>query len=242
MLKRIVEIHEISHRIYGSPRITHELRSEGLCVGENRIARLMHVNGIRSRTKRKFKATTTSRHQLPVFPNLLEQKFEAEAPDQIWASDISYVWSREGWLYLAVIVDVFCRGVVGWAISRYLDRQLVIYALRRALFRRQINPGLIFHSDRGSQYASDDFKELAQMNGIVQSMSRKGNPYDNAIVETFFHSLKTEWVNYHHYQTREQATQNIFEYIEIFYNRTRRHSALGYLSPEEFVSKQSKVA
>jgi transposase InsO family protein len=242
LLYRIVKIYEISHGIYGSPRIAQELFSQGFCVSENRVARLMHKHSIRSKTKRKFKVTTSSRHQLPVFPNILEQNFEAEAPNQIWASDISYVWSMEGWLYLAVILDIYSRIIVGWSISAYLDRQLTINALKRALFRRQVGPGLIFHSDRGSQYASEDFKELAQMNDFIQSMSRKGNPYDNAIVETFFHSLKTEWVHFEKYQTRDQASQSIFEYIEIFYNRTRKHSALGYLSPTEYEQKYSKVA
>ena len=242
MVKRIVQIHEENRRIYGSPRITEKLLAQGFCVSENRVARLMRGHGIRSRIKRKFRVTTTSRHQLPVFPNVLEQKFEAEAPNRIWASDISYVWSMEGWLYLAVILDIFSRVVVGWSLSKYLHRQLVVDALKRALFHRQVSSGLILHSDRGSQYVSDDFKELAHLNGFVQSMSRKGNPYDNAIVENFFHSLKTEWVYFEKYRTREQASQSIFEYIEPFYNRTRLHSALGYLSPMDYEQKYSKVA
>ncbi|OVE79397.1 transposase [bacterium I07] len=242
LLDRIVKIYEFSRRIYGSPRITEELLAQGVCVGENRIARLMRENNIRSRIKRRFKITTTSGHQLPIFPNLLDQRFEAEGPNQIWASDISYVWTSEGWLYLAVILDVFSRVIVGWSTSRYLDRQLVLNALKRALFYRQVSPGLIFHSDRGSQYASEDVKELIRLNGFVQSMSRKGNPYDNAIVETFFHSLKTEWVYFERYRTREQATQSIFEYIEPFYNRTRLHSSLGYLAPMKYELNYAKVA
>ena len=242
LLDRIVKIYELSRRIYGSPRITEKLLLEGVCVGENRVARLMRDNGIRSRIKRKFKVTTISDHQLPVFPNILDQRFEAEGPDQIWASDLSYVWTYEGWLYLCVILDVFSRAVVGWSTSRYINRQLVLSALKRALFYRQVSPGLIFHSDRGSQYASEDVKELACLNGFIQSMSRKGNPYDNAIVETFFHSLKTEWVYFEKYRTREQATQSIFEYIELFYNRTRLHSSLGYLAPMEYEMKYAKVA
>jgi len=242
LLNRIVKVYELSHRIYGSRRITEELLAQGVCVGENRIARLMRENNIRSRIKRKFKITTTSSHQLPIFPNLLDQTFEAEGPNQIWASDLSYLWTYEGWLYLCVILDVFSRAVVGWSTSRYLDRKLVMNALKRALFYRHVSPGLIFHSDRGSQYASEDFKELTRLNGFVQSMSRKGNPYDNAIVETFFHSLKTEWVYFEKYGTREQATQSIFEYIEPFYNRTRLHSSLGYLAPMDYELQYAKVA
>jgi transposase InsO family protein len=242
LIDHIVRIYEVSRRIYGSPRITGKLLAQGFSVGENRVARLMRQQGIRSRIKRKFRVTTTSRHQLPVFLNVLDQRFEAEAPNQIWASDISYVWSMEGWLYLAVILDIFSRVVVGWSISTYLGRQLVLDALKRALFHRQVSPGLILHSDRGSQYASEDVKELARLNGFVQSMSRKGNPYDNAIVETFFHSLKTEWVYFEKYRTREQASQSIFEYIELFYNRTRIHSALGYLSPMDYEQKYAKAA
>ena len=242
LLEEIIQAYETSRRVYGSPRIAEELRSKGFNCSENRIARLMRGNNIQAKTKRKFKATTDSCHHFPVAPNLLNQDFSAEAPNQVWASDITYLWTREGWLYLAAILDVYSRQIVGWFTSNRLSRELVINALKRALWRRQPAAGLIFHSDRGSQYASDDFKELLKTHKFIQSMSRKGNPYDNAIVETFFHSLKTELVYFENYYTRDQATQSIFEYIEVFYNRVRRHSALGYCSPVEFELKQTKAA
>jgi putative transposase len=242
LLKEIIQAYETGRRVYGSPRITDELRSKGFCCGENRIARLMRENNIQAKTKRKFRATTNSRHQFAVAPNLLNQDFSAAAPNQVWASDITYIWTREGWLYLAAILDIFSRQIVGWFTSNRLTRELVINALKRALWRRKPDSGLIFHSDQGIQYACDDFKELLDINQIIHSMSRKGNPYDNAIVETFFHSLKTELVYFENYYTRDQATQSIFEYIEVFYNRIRKHSALGYCSPVEFEQKQAKAA
>ena len=242
LLKEIIEAYTTGRKVYGSPRVTDALRSKGFCCGENRIARLMRENNIQAKTKRKFKATTNSRHQLAVAPNLLNQDFSAAAANQVWASDITYIWTREGWLYLAAILDIYSRQIVGWFTSNRLTRELAINALKRALWRRKPDAGLIFHSDQGIQYACNDFKELLKSNQIIQSMSRKGNPYDNAIVETFFHSLKTELVYFENYHTREQATQSIFDYIEVFYNRIRTHLSLGYCSPVEFELKQAKAA
>ena len=229
-----------SRGTYGSPRITEDLRDAGLRCGENRIARLMRVNGIMAKTRRRFKATTNSRHCLPVSPNLLNRHFTADGPNKVWTSDITYVWTEEGWLYLAVVLDVFSRQIVGWAMGERIDTALVLRAFNQAVMRRRPTPGLIFHSDRGSQYASADFRKALKLCGAVQSMSNKGDCYDNAITETFFHTLKTELVYFERYKTRAEAKRGIFEYIEAFYNRLRRHSALGYRSP--FAFEQAKVA
>jgi len=242
LLDEIKTAYKTSRMIYGSPRITVSLHSRGFACSENRVARLMRVHNIQAKTKRKYKATTDSNHDFTVAPNLLNQDFTADAPNKVWVSDITYIWTREGWLYLAVILDVFSRQIVGWFTSNRMTRDLVINALKRALWRRKAGSGIIFHSDRGSQYASDDFKELLKNDNFIQSMSRRGNPYDNAIAESFFHTLKTELVYFENYATRDQATQSIFEYIEIFYNRIRMHSALGYLSPEEFELKRARAA
>ena len=186
--------------------------------------------------KKKFKATTNSRHNLPVAPNLLNQKFAVDAPDRTWAGDITYIHTQEGWLYLAVLIDLFNRKVVGWSASPRLTRQLAIDALQMALDHRRPAPGLMHHSDRGSQYASEDYQKLLTKHKMTCSMSRKGNCYDNAVAESFFHLLKTEWVNHHHYLSRSEATSSLFYYIEIFYNRKRRHSVLDYATPQEYES------
>jgi putative transposase len=230
----IRQIYEKSRRLYGSPRITAELRARGIRCGKNRVARLMRINGIVAKTKRRFKVTTDSRHRLPVAPNLLERRFYAAAPNSVWASDITYIRTREGWLYLAAVLDVFNRQIVGWAMDRHITRGLVIDAVNMAVRQREPASGLLFHSDRGSQYASYDFTRLLEGHGFIQSMSSTGNCYDNAIVETFFHTLKTELVYFEKYQTRAEARRSIFEYIEVFYNRIRRHSALGYQSPVNY--------
>ena len=205
-----------------------------------RIARLMRINGIAAKTRRRFKATTNSRHCLPVSPNLLNRHFTADGPNKVWTSDITYVWTEEGWLYLAVVLDVFSRQIVGWSMGERIDTALVLRAFNQAVMRRRPTPGLIFHSDRGSQYASADFRKALKLCGAVQSMSNKGDCYDNSITETFFHTLKTELVYFERYKTRAEAKRGIFEYIEAFYNRLRRHSALGYRSP--FAFEQAKVA
>ena len=184
--------------------------------------------------KRKFKRTTHSRHGLPVFDNLIKKQFIAEYPEQIWMTDITYIWTGEGWLYLAIVLDLYSRKIVGWNMSHRLTKELVIKALLQAV--RKYNPrrGIILHSDRGSQYASNDYKSTAKKYGFIQSMSGKGNCYDNAVVESFFHTLKTEYVFWEKFETRNQAVKSLFAYIEIFYNRFRKHSALGYKSPVDF--------
>ena len=233
---KIRVFHAASHGIYGSPKIHRDLIDDGVRCGKNRVARIMREAGIRSRTKKKFKATTNSRHNLPVAPNLLNQDFTVDAPDRTWVSDITYIHTKTGWLYLAVLIDLFNREIVGWATSSRMTRQLAIDALQMALGRRTPAQGLVHHSDRGSQYASGDYQKLLSKHAITCSMSRKGNCYDNAVAESFFRLLKTEWVNHHRYLSRSQATNSLFDYIEIFYNRKRRHSTLGYATPQEYVT------
>jgi transposase InsO family protein len=231
---KIRVFHAASHGIYGSPKIHRDLIDDGVRCGKNRVARIMREAGIRSRAKKKFKATTNSRHNLPVAPNLLNQDFTVDAPDRTWVGDITYIHTEKGWMYLAVLLDLFNREIVGWATSSRMTRQLAIDALQMALGRRTPAKGLIHHSDRGSQYASGDYQKILSKHGITCSMSRKGNCYDNAVAESFFRLLKTEWVNHHRYLSRSQATHSLFYYIEIFYNRKRRHSALGYATPQEY--------
>jgi len=234
ILMEIKESHKNSHRVYGSPRITEDLQAKGTKCSKNRVARLMKVHGIIAKAKKKFKATTNSKHNLPVADNLLNQDFVAEKPNTVWVSDITYIWTLEGWLYLAVILDLYSRQVVGWAMSDRLTANFVIKALHQAIGRRNPVRGCILHSDRGIQYASADFRDVLNSHGFIQSMSRKGNCYDNAVAESFFHTLKTEHVYDYRYETRAEAIQSIFEYIEIFYNRQRRHSAIGYRSPVSY--------
>jgi transposase InsO family protein len=234
ILMGIRESHKNSKRTYGSPRITEDLQAKGTTCSENRVARLMRANGIVAKTVKKFKATTNSKHDLPVAENLLKQNFVAEKPNTVWVSDITYIWTLEGWLYLAVILDLYSRQVVGWAMSDRLTSDFAIKALYQAIGRRNPISCCIFHSDRGVQYASADFREALGAFGFIQSMSRKGNCYDNAVAESFFHTLKLEHVYDYRYETRTEAIQSVFEYIEMFYNRQRRHSALGYRSPVSF--------
>jgi len=234
ILMEIKELHKKSYRAYGSPRITEDLKAKGTKCGENRVARLMKIHGIAGKAKKKFKATTNSKHNLPVAENLLKQNFVAEKPNTVWVSDITYIWTLEGWLYLAVILDLYSRQVVGWAMSDRLTSDFVIKALYQAIGRRNPRSCCIFHSDRGVQYASADFRKILGAFGFIQSMSRKGNCYDNAVAESFFHTLKIEHVYDYRYTTRTNAKLSIFEYIEMFYNRQRRHSALGYRSPVSF--------
>ena len=231
---KILDIFHNSHRTYGAPRIHEELRSLGLSCGRHRVARLMKELGIKAKTKRRFKATTNSKHNLPVAPNLLEQNFEVTAPNKVWASDITYIPTQEGWLYLAVSMDLYSRMVVGWSMGDRITKQLVINAFNMAAKNRPGIEGSIHHSDRGSQYASYEFQNILESYNMLCSMSRKGNCYDNAVVESFFHSLKTEWVHHYRYKTRKEAKASIFEYIEIFYNRQRRHSHLNYLCPADY--------
>jgi len=234
LVDRIKEIFEESDKTYGSRRVHRQLRLEGETCSKRRVARLMRVNGLRPKTRRKFKATTDSKHDLPVAENLLDRHFVCDGPNRVWVSDITYIWTLEGWLYLAVVIDLFNRAVVGWSMSERIDRVLVLDALSMATGRRQPGCGLIHHSDRGSQYASYDYQDALKSRGMLCSMSRKGNCWDNAVAESFFGSLKTERVYHRRYRTRDEARRDIFEYVEVFYNRVRLHSTLGYLSPAQF--------
>ena len=233
ILEAIKEIRakEPKKQVYGSPRMTKEVNERGFSCGKNRVARIMKNSGIKAKTVKKFKQTTDSNHRLPVAPNLLGGDFDVDAPDKVYVTDITYIWTAEGWLYLAIVLDLFSRMLVGWAISARITSELVIEALNKAIRARKPAKGLIAHSDKGSQYASQDYRALLNEHGFIQSMSGKGNCYDNAVAESFFHSMKTEWVFFERYQTRAQAKTSIFDYIETFYNRERRHSYLGDVSP-----------
>ena len=219
---------------YGAPRIQDDLRDEGFAVSRKRVARLMRELGLRSVRKRRFKATTNSAHKLPVADNVLNRCFEAEKPDAAWVTDITQVWTSEGWLYLAAILDVFSRRVVGFSMSDRIDRDVALDALRMALGRRLPDAGLIHHSDRGVQYASAEYQRVLDDHGIVCSMSGRGDCWDNAVAESFFATLKTELVYQTRYQTRLEAKSAIFDFIEAYYNYRRRHSAIGNVSPMEF--------
>ena len=199
----------------------------------------MKLAGVEAKQKKKFKATTDSKHDLPVAPNLLDRNFKTSSPDRAYCGDITYIWTREGWLYLAVVLDLFSRQVVGWSMSNRINKDLVRNALRMALWRRRPEAGLVFHSDRGSQYCSNKFQKMLTDNGMLSSMSRKGDCWDNSVVESFFGSLKIERVFDENYSTREEARRDIVDYIEMFYNSKRRHSYLGYLSPKEFEKKMA---
>lgn len=234
LLVEIKAIHQAKREVYGSPRLHAELRAQGLCLSEKRVARLMRAGGIRAKQKRKFKVTTDSQHSHPVAPNLLERDFEASAPNKKWVADITYIPTREGWLYLAAVLDLYSRMIVGWSMDGRMTRRLVLDALGMAVGRRRPGPGLLHHSDRGSQYACGDYREALTAHGMVCSMSRKGDCWDNAPMESFFHTLKTEMIHHRDYQTRWEAKTDIFEYIEVFYNRSRRHSALGLIAPADY--------
>lgn len=229
----IAAVHQESKRRYGSPRVHRELQAKGHRIGEKRVARLMRQQGLAARTRRRFMRTTDSRHAYPVAENILSRDFLPPAPNTTWAGDITYIWTAEGWLYLAVVLDLFSRRVVGWAVSQRIDAALVLDALATALHGRPA-PDL-HHSDRGSQYASGDYRALLKERGITCSMSRKGNCWDNACVESFFSTLKQELVYERGvFVTRAEAKTALFDYIEVFYNQKRRHSALGYVSPAAF--------
>lgn len=234
LLLKIREVHIKSRCNYGSPRITRVLNNDSIPCSQPRVARIMRENGIVSKTKRKFKATTNSKHNLPVAPNLVNQDFGVEGPNQLWVGDITYIDTDEGWLYFAKVMDGCNREIIGWAAEKRMKKELVIKAMDRALLKRNPSIGVIFHSDRGSQYASHDFRGQLKNNGIRQSMSGKGNCYDNAIAESFFKTLKSELTYHRRYKTRDRAKLDIFEYIEVFYNRQRLHSALDYMTPIEY--------
>lgn len=234
LLARIREEHERSRGTYGARRIHAVLKRRGERCGLHRVERLMRAAGIRSKVRQKFRKTTDSDHLLPLASDLLGQDFRATGPNRVWVSDITYLATDEGWLYLASTLDLYSRRVVGWAMSESLSTAIVVDALEMAIARRSPPAGLVHHSDRGTQYAAQAFRGLLERNGIRCSMSRRGNCYDNALKESFFHTLKTELCDHEHYRTREQARASVFEFIEVFYNRSRLHSSLGYLSPEEF--------
>ena len=239
LLSAIRVIHRESRETYGSPSIWDALIKQGHDVGEHRVARLMRQDGIRAKTIKKWRATTQSQHRLPVAANTLNRQFTVESPNRVWAGHITYVWTTEGWLYLAVILDLYSRAVIGWAMGARLTGDLVQHALTRALQQRTPTRGLLHHSDRGSQYAATSYQQLLATHGITASMSRTGNCWDNACVESFFGTLKRELIYHRQYRTRDEATQDIFEYIEVFYNRLRRHSTLGYYSPAEFEARSA---
>ena len=230
----LAAIHAESRGRYGSPRVHAELRARGERVARKRVARLMRIAGLRARAPRRYRCTTDSRHAMAIKGNLLARRFTVPAPNRGWVSDITYLWTLEGWLYLAVILDLYSRRVVGWSLGEGLERKLVLDALGMALRERQPAAGLLHHSDRGSQYASREYQHLLGAHGIVSSMSRSGNCWDNAVAESFFATLKLELVYQARWRTRAEARSAIFEYLELFYNRQRRHSVLGYLSPHDF--------
>jgi transposase InsO family protein len=227
-------IHAELDRTYGSPRMHPELVARGFRCGRHRVARLMRAHGIRAKQARRFRATTDSAHGHRVTPNLLERQFAAPAPNRVWMGDVTYVATTEGWCYLAVLLDAFSRRVVGWALDRQLTAALPLAALARALAARRPGPGLVHHTDRGIEYACDAYQAVLAEHGLQGSMSRRGDCWDNAVVESFFHSLKVERLHERRYATREQLQQELEDYIERFYNRQRRHSTLGYLSPALF--------
>lgn len=235
LLEKIKAKHLENGELYGSPRVHRALLIDGELVCRNTVAKLMRQAKIRAKTKRRFvPRTTDSTHQQPVADNLLRRDFDASEPNRKWVADITYVPTDEGWLFCAAVLDCFSRRIVGWAMCDGMPTDLVADALKMALLHRQPGEDLIHHSDRGSQYASDEFQQLLIENNITVSMSRRGDCYDNAMMESFWATLKTELIYQEHYATREQAKQSIFEYIEVFYNRKRLHSSLGYLSPESF--------
>ncbi len=234
LLKLIKQVHEQSRYIYGSPRITAELKAMNNNCSKNRVARLMRENDIRSKVKKKYKATTYSKHRFRVAANLLNQNFHAERPDQIWLSDITYIKVQKQWMYLVAIMDLFSRQIISWHLSRDLSLDFVLKSLKDAVAKRKPEKGLIFHSDRGIQYASIEVKAFLKEQGIVQSMSRKGDCYDNAVMESFFGTFKSEFYSFERFESFQDAEQKIFDYIDIFYNYKRLHSSLDYLSPINF--------
>ncbi len=230
----VAGVHHKSRRTYGSPRVFRELKARGVRVGKKRVERLMRENGLQGRSKRRFKRTTDSRHGGPIAPNLLARKFDVSEPNRVWVTDVTAIATDEGWLYLAPMIDLCSRRVLGWAASEHNDTALALESLRKALRARRPPPGLLHHSDRGSPYASDDYRAELRSCGARQSMSRKGDCWDNAVAESFFATLRAELVDHERYATREAAMRSISDYIDNFYNVERRHSHLDYLNPIEF--------
>jgi len=241
--KLIIEIRRVfmeNDSNYGSPRIWNQLNNvERIRCSENRVARVMRESGIAAVQRRKFRVTTNSKHGYPVWPNVLNRNFVVEKPNEVWVSDITYVWTLEGWLYVSTVLDLFSRGIVGLAMDKTIADTLTTQAMRQAIMRRNPAKGLICHTDRGSQYAGNDFKAILAENEFVGSMSRKGDCWDNAVAESFFHTLKVELVHRNKFRTREEAKRMIFKYVEMYYNRRRAHSTLGNLSPFEYERQAS---
>ena len=240
--KKIISIFEAHKSRAGSPRITKDLHEQKEKCSKNRVARRMRHLKLHAKAKKKFKMTTDSNHPFPVAPNLLNRDFNANQPNKKFVGDITYVWTAEGWLYLAVVIDLYSRAVVGWSMQPTMSRQLVCDALMMALRRRHFPRGVLFHSDRGSQYCSDDYQKMLRNYGLICSMSRKGNCWDNSVAESFFNSLKTELIYNEEYKTREIAKQNIFHYIEVYYNQVRRHSTIGLIAPMQFENQYQMLA
>jgi transposase InsO family protein len=234
--------HDASHGRYGSPRVHADLRAHGRRIGRKRVARLMRGMGLAARRRRRFRRTTDSAHAFPVAPNLLGRDFQASAPDRVWLADITYVWTAQGWLYLAVVLDLFSRQVVGWAMADHLGHELALAALEMAIKRRRPVPGLVQHSDRGVQYAAHGYRKRLHEHGLICSMSRKGDCWDNAPMESFFATLKGELIDERDYLTRDDARADVFQYIEGFYNRRRLHSSIGYRTPEQKTAEFAAVA
>lgn len=223
---------------YGTRRLKNKFSEQGIIISRRRIGRLMKQAGLWCKTKKKFKVTTDSKHNKPIAPNLLERQFTVSQADQYYVGDITYIYTQEGWLYLAVVIDLFSRKIVGWSMNERMKASLVNDALLMAIWKRKPSKGLTWHTDRGSQYASDSHRAILEEHHIIQSMSRKGNCWDNAVSESFFHTLKTELVHHYQFKTRTEAKQAIFEYIEVFYNKERIHSANDYLSPVDYEIQQ----
>jgi putative transposase len=234
LVKKIETVYYDSYETYGSPRVYHELKSQDVACSENRVARLMRLRGLRAKQVRRYKSTTKRNKRHPVAPNLLKRDFRADRPDHKWLTDITYIPTQEGWLYLAVILDLYNRGIVGWAMSERMTSALTIRALKMAIRERRPGDGLIHHSDQGSQYTDGTYQALLRDHGIQVSMNGVGTWYDNAPMESFFATLKSELVHHQVYHTRDEARPDLFFYIEAFYNRRRRHSSLDYLSPEAY--------
>jgi len=236
----IKSVYERSQRRYGSVKITRELLKRGKKYSRNRVASRMREMGVASKARKKFKATTHSKHNHPVAPNLLNRNFTASAPNEVWVSDITYIRTKSGWSYLTVFIDLFSRIVTGWAISTSLNHEMVLEAFQKAFWRRKPGKGLIVHSDQGVQYACDEFRKTLKKHGFIQSMSRKGDCWDNAVAESFFKTVKTEWAYHIYFQDIHHVKREAFEYLEMFYNRERLHATLGYQSPAEYEEKEYK--
>jgi len=234
LLKEIKLIHKGSRGNYGSPRVQEALKKKGIHHNHKKVEKIMKENGISAKRKKKFKITTDSNHKLPIAENVLNRQFQTEEKDKVWVSDITYVSTEEGWLYLSVFIDLYSRKVLGWSMSSWITAELVLNAFRMAIAKRGYKVSPLVHSDRGSQYASDMFVDELKLRSCDQSMSRKGNCWDNAVAESFFGTLKTELIHNEKFKTKKEAEEKIFDYVEIFYNRQRLHSTLNYMTPEEF--------